>query len=175
MFFVFFYEIIFSYRKVIRLEFAEYDELFITNDVHISSISDRQGYSGAVILTPSALYLYDIQINNIRMAISCNEINMRQGKDGPHAVYIEKLGKQQAIGYGYSDLSNMSIGEQERQVSHDSSRDSSTSQSSFSYPICLQMSPKFAGLLLSQFAFQKRIAEDQIADEIEHFEIDVFK
>ena len=100
---------------------------------------------------------------------------MRQGKDGPHTVYVEKLGKQQAIGYGYSDLSNMGIDELERQVSHDSSRDSSTSQSSFSYPIFLQMSPKFAGLLLSQFAFQKRIAEEQIADEIEHFEIDVFK
>ena len=100
---------------------------------------------------------------------------MGQGKDGPHAVYIEKLGKQQAIGYGYNDLSNTSIGELEGKVSHDSSRDSSTSQSSFSYPIFLQMSPKFAGLLLSQFAFQKRIAEEQIADELENFEIDIFK
>lgn len=100
---------------------------------------------------------------------------MRLGKDGPHVVYVEKLGKQQTIGYGYSDLSNMSIDELERQVSHDSRRDSSTSQSSFSYPIFLQMSPKFAGLLLSQFAYQKCIAEEQIADEIENFEINIFK
>ena len=157
----------FLHRTVIRVEFEEYANLFVITDVHISSASDQLGYSGAIILTPSAFYLYDRDSNNIRMAFACNEINLRLDEDGPYLIHLDKRDKQQGNGYCFNKIANMK--DDDIRSSLESSKDSATSQSSatdFSYPISLQMHPRYTKLLLSQFFYQKDLIEEKMNNEM---------
>ena len=149
----------FIFRKVIRLDFDRAANLFIVNDVLVTSKADKQGYKGAVILTSSALYLYDLDVNNIRKAFSCNEIILRQDKDGPHVISIEKLECAAQVGYGmpdtcYDDVNQLEFSTRVR-ISNDC------------FPIRLQMSPRFATLLISEFRFQKYIGDERLSSELE--------
>ncbi len=139
--------------------------MFIIKDVYVTSPYDKHGYKGSVILTSSALYLYDNAVNNIRKAFSCNEISLRLSKDGPHTIYIDQLENMSRTGYGLNVNEDTFISEKR------GLKDTASSISS----ICLQIDPRLAVLLLSQFNFQKNMAEERLVDEIGTFGIGVFK
>ena len=163
------------YRKVLRVEFEEYSSLFVITDVHVSSESDRRGYHGTVLLTPSALYLYDQELSDIRMAFACNEIDLRLDQDTPHLICIEKRDIQKSASYCYSNLTD--VDGRTKENSNDSSKDSPnprSSPTSFNFPFLIQMNPRYASLILSQFQYQKDLIEEKMSSELEVLDISAF-
>ena len=155
-----------STRKVIRVEFEEYANLFVITDVNISFGSDQNGYDGAVILTTSAFYLYDMNLNNIRMAFACNDINLKLDQSTPYLIYLEKDDRHRETGYCVSQMPEVKA--DDSQCNRETSKSSANSQSTLidvSYPITLQMHPTYAKLLLSQFSYQKDLSEEKISKE----------
>lgn len=153
----------FSSRKVIRVEFEEYTDLFVITDVHISFASDQSEYDGAVILTRSAFYLYDVCSNNIRMAFACNEINLRLDEDAPYMIYLEKRDKQCEDTYCFDQIG---VKNDDSEGSRGSSRNDSSASHSINtdsgYPVSLQMHPRYTALLLSEFTHQRDLIEERI-------------
>ena len=148
------------------MEFEEYANLFVITDVNISFASDQDGYYGAVILTPSAFYLYDRDLNNIRMAFACSEICLRLEEVTPFLVFVEKVGVDRRIGYCLSQMPN--INSDDLQANRDSPEPLNFQPTpiDISYPISLKMHPTQAKLLLSQFCHHKDLSEEEINKEV---------
>ena len=135
-------------------------------DVNLSFASDQGGYYGAVILTPSAFYLYDRDLNNIRMAFACSEICLRLEEGTPFQVFVEKVGMNRGIGYCLNQMPSMNS--DDLQTNRDSPEPLNFLPTTIdvSYPISLKMHPTQAKLLLSQFCHHKDLSEEEINKEI---------
>ena len=154
----------FSTRKVIRVEFEEYANLFVITDVNIRFASEQNGYDGAIILTPSALYLYEL--NNIRMAFACNEVTLRVDQSTTYQIHLEKICKHRKREYCFDQMTDIKA--DDVQYNRESDRDSIISQSptvDISDPIVLQMHPTYVKLLLSQFCHQKDLSDERVTDQ----------
>ena len=135
-------------------------------DVNINFASDQSGYEGAVILTPSAFYLYDRDLNNIRMAFACNEITLRLDEGTPYLIYLEKGDRHREAGYCASQMPEVKA--DESQCNRETSNNSVSPRNAIidaSYPISLQMHPTYAKLLFSQFFYQKDLSEENVNKE----------